>query len=160
MPGQYITRHEPPKLRDRFYSDSLGISIAVGSLIISALLLPAVAPEFIISRALEGLPWWVLVMLSITMAVGATRFLHAAITPRKAWSKKDIMRVKYGGAFAFSCAWLGYCISVLSTGNPNAIVTIVMSSSIAIGYAGQARGLYLSERILNAREEAEKFTEG
>lgn len=158
--SQYIPRRHPPSLVDRYYLDPLGATISAGSILVGTLLIPSIAPGFLISGALDGLPWWVLIVLSAALLVGGARFLHAALAPRKSWSKLDIMRVKRGGATAFACGWTGYGIAVLSTGNPEAIVPIIMAASLAVGYAGKARALLISEREIERRLEPARPDEG
>lgn len=158
--SHYVPRRHPPSLIDRFYLDPMGVAIATGSAVIGILMVPASFLDMSISRALAGLHGAVLVSLAGALLVGSSQVLHASLKPREKWSKLRIMRIKRGGAFAIGCAWFGYAVAVVFTGNPYAIIAIVMATSIAIGYGGRARALKLSEKTVDKRLEADELTEG
>lgn len=152
---QYMPRKEPPTFMDRVYSDPMAVVLAIGSGINGVLLALSALVGLTISRALEGLPDMVLVVLSLAMLVGSFRLLHAALVPRKNWSDLDGLRAKWSGSMALVCGWTGYGISVLFTGNAFATVTIVMSLSLAGGYALHTRALQLNEQRAKQLADAE-----
>lgn len=158
--SHYMATREPPTLRDRFYFDPLGIAVAASSGTICALLVLSAIPGVVGSRSLEGLHWSALALIAAAMLVGSLRYLHGAMAPRKSWSKLDIMRVTRGGAVALSCAWGGYSLAILWSGNSAYAIVLIITGLVAVGYAGKARSLHLSERTARTWAEAGQASGG
>lgn len=158
--SQYVPRKHPPSLVDRFYLNPESVALATGSAIVGLLLVPAAFFDLAISRALAGLPGWILLLLAVALLVGSAQFLHASLLPREKWSKPRIDRVKRGGTIALSCGWAGYVIAVLYTGNPYAVIAVITGASIAIGYLGRTRALKLSGAIVDQGLKAVKRDKG
>lgn len=161
--SQYVPRRCPPSLKDRYYLDPHGVALAVGSMLIGLLLIPAAFFDFAVSRALDGLHGGVLLSLAGALIVGSGQFLHASMKPRESWPARRVMRIKRGGTISLTCGWLGYSLATIYTGNPYALVAIIMASSIAAGYYGRRGALKSSENTVaevSKHMGADEITEG
>lgn len=153
--SQYIPGQEPPALIDRVLAHSFVVTVGLAGFFLSVLLLLSLHPEIVVSRALEGVHPLVITTLAAALAVGSTLLYRGAVFGKCAWSKLDAMRVEMSGCIASSLAWFAFSLSVLFSGNPYGVITIVVTAGVGWGFCFHATALALSSRRVRLRLEAE-----
>lgn len=158
--SQYIPGQEPPSLVDRILAHSFVVTLGFAGILIAILLMASLHPAVVISRALDGIHGAAIVALAAALAVGSVMAFRGAVFHKCTWSKLDAMREEMTGCIAASLAWFAFSISVLLSGNPYGVVTILITAGVGWGYAFHAGALHLSRRRILRRREAEDRLRG
>lgn len=153
--SQYVTGREPPVLVDRILAHSFVVTLGLAGFLLSILLLLSIHPNIVVSRSLDGMHGLVILTLAAALAVGSTMIYRGALFTKCTWSTLDAMRVEMSGCIASSLAWFAFSFSVLFSGNPYGIITIVITAGVGWGFCFHAAALLLSRMRIERRREAE-----
>lgn len=161
MPNSlYVAGREPPTRLDQFLKHGSILSMGFTSFLTGILLVLSLHREIVVSRALDGLNGWSLLLLALVMFCGFGLLVSGALLPRGSWSDIDVLKPLTVGSLALCLAWFAFGISVFFSGNAYAMITITLASGFAwsLGFNGVALGV--SWWRLEQRKKLEKLQEG
>lgn len=140
-------------LFERCLARAFTIIYGLGSALMACLLVASVRADFIISRALEGLPELLLLILAGGMGLGAFISISGALHVVRKWEPSQAMMIEFSGCLVLMGAWAAYSLSVLLSGNQYGTTAILMSATAATVYLAQMVGLLKGAiRLIKAAE--------
>lgn len=158
--SQYIPSHEPPSRGDHLLARPFFIPLAWASAAVGGLLVLTTTTGMPVSRALLGMPWWIVGALAVCFLFCSFVAIRAGGLRRPNLSPLHRIEKEQGASLGLGCAWLAYVVVVGLSFNIYGLIPLVMSIAVAAGFFLYAHALRVTAKRVRAGKHAIQRAEG
>ena len=152
--NQYIPANHPPTFWDRILANPYGVPLGFMAMFLGPMILLTVVTDLEVSNSLAQSSEASKVWLGALFTVGGPVSLVGIFNPRQKLSDIWAMITELIGTVPLVFGTLSFTFKVMGSGNPLAVVTVVVTLAIAAGWTFRCVGLFISEK--RSREPLER----
>lgn len=158
--SQCIAGREPPSILDRLLAHAQSITLSLLTFSFGVLILLTAIADLNISRSLANAHGLVIATIAVPLLAGPPAIIWGSLNPRLRLQPLTAMMLERAGSIATGAGVAAFALGIVFSGNTLALGTGLITTSVAAAFWLRAVALWVTDKRVRQRLDAEQRTEG